>query len=61
VTKGNKIYQTGHPYPKSNNQITEPFKLSYIDGSIVEFVGKEPGDNGIMSDYHVEELIVYPK
>lgn len=60
-TKGNKIYQTGHPYPKSNNQITEPFKLSYIDGSIVEFVGKNPGDNGIMSDYHVEELIVYPK
>ncbi len=32
-----------------------------IDGSIVEFVGKEPGNNGIMSDYHVEELIVYPK
>lgn len=61
VTKGNKIYQTGHPYPKSVSQIREPFMLNYIDGSIVEFIGKTPRSNGIMSQYYVEELIVYPK
>jgi hypothetical protein len=61
VTKGNKIYQTGHPYPKSVSQIREPFMLNYIDGSIVEFIGKTPRSNGTMSQYYVEELIVYPK
>ena len=60
-TFNNGIYQTGEPYPKSPNAETEPYDESYVDGSIVEFTGMDPNDNGEMSKYIVAYLIVYPK
>ncbi|WP_310604746.1 hypothetical protein [Anaerosporobacter sp.] len=76
-TLPNGVYQTGHPYPKSSSASAEPYKVDYVDGSIVEFTGArpianykektekerelEPACNGTMSKYIVEELVVYPK
>lgn len=60
-TYDNGIYQTGHPYPQSSIAKTLPYNEDYVDGAIVEFTGKDPGDNGLMSKYIVKHLIVYPK
>ena len=60
-TGGNGIYQTGVPYINSTQAKTEPFKEEYVNGSIVEFTGKDPHETGTMSEYMVDYLIVYPK
>lgn len=60
-TSGNGIYQTGVPYINSTQAKTEPFKEEYVNGSIIEFTGKDPHETGTMSEYMVDYLIVYPK
>lgn len=60
-TYDNGVYQTGHPYPNSVSAILEPYEVGYVNGSIVEFTGRVPSTNGIMSQYSVVELIVYPR
>jgi hypothetical protein len=60
-TYKNGIYQTGHPYPNSYSAKQEPYEVGYVDGSIVEFTGKNPSSNGSMSRFTVVELVVYPK
>jgi hypothetical protein len=60
-TFDNGIYQTGEPYPESSEAKKHPFKEEYVNGSIVEFTGKDPEETGDMSKYIVEYLIVYPK
>jgi len=59
-TYDNGVYQTGHPFPNSHSATAEPYKVEYVDGSIIEFTGKQPSDNGTMSAYTVHELLVYP-
>lgn len=48
----NGVYMTGRSFLSSDEE-ADP------DGSIVEFIGSPNDDNGIMSDYHVELIIVY--
>lgn len=59
-TFNNGIYQTGIPYPESYSAKAEPYDESYVNGSIIEFTGMNPKNNGQMSEYIVEYLIVYP-
>ena len=60
-TSGNGIYQTGVPYKNSSQAKTEPFKDEYVNGSIIEFTGKDPNEIGTMSEYMVDYLIVQHK
>lgn len=65
-TYNNGIYQTGVPYPNSVSAKVEPYEVGYVNGSIVEFTGKEPYEgttikNGTMSSYILKKLVVYPK
>ncbi|MDE6750658.1 MAG: hypothetical protein K2K21_16590, partial [Lachnospiraceae bacterium] len=48
----NGVYMTGRSWLDINDTAT-------ADGSIVEFIGMPNDDNGIMSEYHVELIIVY--
>jgi len=60
-TFSNGIFQNGEPYPQSDIAKKQPYDKDYVNGSIVEFTGKDPEDTGDMSVYIVEYLIVYPK
>ena len=60
-TYNNGVYQTGVPYPNSSVAKTEPYSENYVDGSIIEFTGKNPYNNSELSEYIVAYLIVYPK
>ncbi len=60
-TFGNGIFQTGYPYENSSVADSQPYCEEYVNGSIVEFTGKDPKETGDMSDYIVDYLIVYPK
>lgn len=60
-TFSNGIFQTGHPYPESSEAKKHPYMEGHVNGSIVEFTGKNPRETGDMSKYIVDYLIVYPK
>ena len=57
-TFGNGIFQTGYPYENSSVADSQPYCEEYVNGSIVEFTGKDPKETGDMSDYIVDYLIV---
>jgi len=59
-TYDNGIYQTGHPYPNSDLARTQPYNPDFVGGSIIEFTGQKLSNNGTMSDYVVDRLIIYP-
>jgi len=60
-TYSNGIYQTGHPYPNSDIASSQPYNVGYVNGCIIEFTGQKLSDNGTMSNYVVDRIIVYPK
>ncbi len=60
-TSDNGIYQTGVPYKNSSEAKIHPYKPDYVNGSIIEFTGKDPKETGTMSEYIVDYLIIYPK
>lgn len=47
-------------FKNSDSAIKEPYHISYVNGSSVEFTGSVPSDNGAMSKYSFVEFIVYP-
>ena len=56
-----KIFrQTAEPYSGSRNAETEPYEEDSVDGSIVEFTGLNIENNGVMSRYILDYLVVYP-
>lgn len=68
-TYNNGIFQTGKPYPEAywgkktyKNGVTVDTYVppdDFANGSIVEFTGKDPGNNKALSKYVVEYLVVY--
>lgn len=49
----------GAPYPNSSIAKIQPYSEDYVDGSIVEFTGQDPGNNSELSKYVVAYLVVY--
>ena len=68
-TYDNGYFQTGKPYPEAYwgkktyiNGVTVDTYVppkDYVNGSIVEFTGKNPGNSKELREYTVEYLIVY--
>ena len=51
------IFQTGRAYKHSGHENS----LKDANGSYIEFINDYEGDNGIMSDYYVVEIIIYER